>query len=372
MTNRDNEPFGPAFYSPDYLTARERFREATHRVGWQLKTYPCDLTAPNGETLSVDVAISPGDSSAPTLVVSSGLHGVEGMFGSAVQLAWLKDAPDQHEHSVRQVLIHTLNPYGFAWSRRVNEGNIDLNRNFLVPGDDYSGCPKGYRELNSFLNPHFPPSHWEPFTLKSLYLLVRHGKAKLQQAIAVGQYEYPQGLFFGGKEPAWQQELFASHLTEWIAYSPDVVHLDLHTGLGAWGTYNVLIDYPLMPQRQQRLQAWLGSHSFKAYETNVVSYQARGGLGHWLVAQNPDREYTFAVAEFGTYAPIWVLKGLRIENQAHHWGDPASPMRQKTKTRLSELFCPADPVWRQSALRQGLELLKKAHHGLQASLSRQP
>ena len=37
--------------------------------------------------------------------------------------------------------IHALNPFGFAWLRRVNEDNVDLNRNF-----------------QDFLSPAFPPS----------------------------------------------------------------------------------------------------------------------------------------------------------------------------------------------------------------------
>ena len=27
--------------------------------------------------------------------------------------------------------MHAINPYGFAWTRRVNEDNVDLNRNFV-------------------------------------------------------------------------------------------------------------------------------------------------------------------------------------------------------------------------------------------------
>ncbi|MCA9071699.1 MAG: DUF2817 domain-containing protein [Planctomycetaceae bacterium] len=354
------------FYSTDYFTARERFREATKSAGWDWKCYPLDVEGPRGETLTVDVALSPGDSTAPVLIVSSGLHGVEGLFGSAVQLAWLTHSAKRDDYPVRQVLIHSLNPYGFAWGRRVNETNVDLNRNFLPEDETYSGCPEGYREFNSFLNPQKPPSTWDPFTLKAIYLLARHGKAKLQQAIAVGQYDYPQGLFFGGNEPAWQQEFFSKNLSEWLSNSQEVVHLDLHTGLGPWGKCNVLIDYPLAPERLHRLKSWFGHSLLAAYETQTVSYQAKGGMGQWLIARTQDRNYTFAFAEFGTYPAIPVLKGLRAENQAHHWSAPSSPESQKTKARLQELFCPENPSWRQSVLNQSLDLLERANRGLHA------
>ncbi len=68
------------------------------------------------------------------LVISSGLYGVEGLFGSAVQLALLERyLPDYRlPPDLAIVIIHILNPFGCAWYRRWNEDNIDLNRNFLL------------------------------------------------------------------------------------------------------------------------------------------------------------------------------------------------------------------------------------------------
>ena len=40
---------------------------------------------------------------------------------------------------VRVVMIHALNPYGMAWVRRVNEDNVDLNRNFIDWSEPSSG-----------------------------------------------------------------------------------------------------------------------------------------------------------------------------------------------------------------------------------------
>ena len=60
------------------------------------------------------------------------------------------------------VLIHALNPYGFKTNRRVNEDNIDLNRNFLSEEEfNYvkSRDPNfsRYVELNKILNPTSKP-----------------------------------------------------------------------------------------------------------------------------------------------------------------------------------------------------------------------
>ncbi len=83
------------------------------------------------------------------LVVSSGVHGVEGFFGSAVQLAFLEKLPPDWRppEGAAVVLIHALNPFGFAWQRRFNEENVDLNRNFLLAEQTYCRRPAAERRL---------------------------------------------------------------------------------------------------------------------------------------------------------------------------------------------------------------------------------
>ena len=62
----------------------------------------------------------------------AGTHGVEGHCGSGAQVAWLQQGgPARLPPRTGALLIHAINPHGFAWGRRVNEDNIDLNRNFV-------------------------------------------------------------------------------------------------------------------------------------------------------------------------------------------------------------------------------------------------
>jgi predicted deacylase len=124
-----------AAFSPDYITARERFRAASSSFGYQHTAYPIDQISPTGEALTIDVSISNSPSPSSVVVISSGLHGVEGFLGSAIQLAFLEKhriITSSLSSDIKVVLIHALNPYGFAWRRRWNEDNIDLNRNFLL------------------------------------------------------------------------------------------------------------------------------------------------------------------------------------------------------------------------------------------------
>jgi hypothetical protein len=353
-----------AAFPNDYTAARERFREAAQHLGWQLEAHPIETAGPSGEKLTIDVACSANEDADNVLVISSGLHGVEGFFGSAVQTALLKQWASLSPPCVRCVFLHALNPYGFAWIRRPNEENIDLNRNFLLPGEVFEGAPEGYERLDPFLNPRRPPSRWEPYTLKALWLIARHGLFSLKQAIAAGQYEFPKGLFFGGAGPSQTQLLLAEHMPRWLSGSKRVVHLDLHTGLGPMARWKMLIDYPLTADQRNWFATTFGPDSFEESDPRGVGYDARGGFGQWCVCRKLAPEYLFACAEFGTYSPIKVLAGLRAENQAHHWSKDSSAGAARVKENLKELFCPASPEWRSAVIEQSLDIVERATLGI--------
>jgi hypothetical protein len=351
-----------SFFSGDYAMARGRFREAAAALGWELLSYPIDAREPNGAELTIDVAIGQGDATDSALVISSGIHGVEGFFGSAVQLSLLRGWAGQRDArpAVRVVLLHGLNPFGFAYRRRFNEKNVDLNRNLLLEGEAFRGSPQGYAELDRLLNPERPPSAWEPVTLKFLMAIARYGMPALKQAVASGQYDYPKGLFYGGDRPSCTSEILSSQFDRWLGHSLRVMHFDFHTGLGAWATWKLLIDYPLTEEQRGWLSCCFGPDAFEANDPNKTAYTVRGSFGRWCVSRARGRDYLYAAAEFGTYKPTQVLGGLRAENQAHHWGRPEEATTERAKQQLVELFCPRSESWRAQVLKQSSELVKQA------------
>jgi len=178
-------PDGTALFSPDYLTASLRFREAAAGAGAALKTLALQSRGPRGESLGIDIAWLGAQSAPKVLLHVCGLHGVEAHAGSAVQLALLQ-APPPLAADTALVLVHVANPWGMAWRRRCNAGNVDLNRNFLDPGASWSGYPPLYGALDPLLNPPSPPS-CDFFLLRLAWFALRHGSAAVRQAIAHGQ-----------------------------------------------------------------------------------------------------------------------------------------------------------------------------------------
>ncbi|MBK6468935.1 MAG: DUF2817 domain-containing protein [Rhodobacter sp.] len=119
-------------FALDYATMRQRFLAAARAAGAALSEHIHPLHGPDGKTIATDVAMI-GQADAPKLMVMiSGTHGVEGAYGSACQTAWLAQKANWALPDDTAVLmIHLINPWGTAWSRRVNEDNVDLNRNFI-------------------------------------------------------------------------------------------------------------------------------------------------------------------------------------------------------------------------------------------------
>ena len=121
-------------YPASYHEAREAFRRAAQELNAQIETHVVLSGAKYGGDLTIDVALVGVANPDWSLVLSSGLHGVEGFFGSAIQTAYMRHMKreDVINSKGQLVLIHSINPFGFFGLRRVNEDNIDLNRNFLV------------------------------------------------------------------------------------------------------------------------------------------------------------------------------------------------------------------------------------------------
>ena len=130
------------FFRPDYQSARAAFLVAAQGCGAVLESVSHPEPGPDGQPIATDVAwIGPRDAER-VMVVLSGTHGVEGFCGSGAQLHWLLGpGPAALPRGIAALLVHAVNPFGFAWQRRVDHQNIDLNRNFIdwsepVPHND--------------------------------------------------------------------------------------------------------------------------------------------------------------------------------------------------------------------------------------------
>ena len=343
------------FFSPDYNTARERFRAAAQAAGAGLSALELAARGAGGEPLATDIAWS-GAADAERLVLhTSGLHGVEAYAGAAIQLAALAGLV-RPPAGCALVLVHVLNPYGMAWARRVNENNVDLNRNFLRPGAAWSGAAPLYAAIDRVLNPASPPG-FDWFLPAATVLVLRHGFQALQQAVAEGQYTHPRGLFFGGAELQPGARRYLDWLRRRCGRARYVFALDVHTGLGRWGEPTLILEPGVGVTAPGVLARALGSPLANPGQ-GEAAYVIRGSMGGFLPQALPGARVDFVLQEFGTYPVLKVFRALREENRWHHYGQgtPDHPV----KRALLEALCPASPAWRKRVVERGVGLLRAA------------
>lgn len=345
---------GHRYFSRTYVEARQRFRSGSARLGAEQEALPIGVEGPDGTPLTIDMAWHGPRDAKRIVVVSSGTHGVEGYMGSAAQLA-VYDQPIELRDDVALVMIHAVNPYGFAFVRRVNEDNIDLNRNFLLEGQAYTGSPEAYRQLDAMLNPPRPPG---PLSLPAFFgrtagKIAKYGFASLKSAVAGGQYDFPMGVFFGGNGPSNTMLQLQKAVPRWFGHAEHLLWIDYHTGLGKPATFKHLVDHTSDSPRLRWLVDTFGPEVQSWDAGDGVAYAIRGGLGVWMQAMLPAAEVDVLAMEFGTVPALKVITALHLENRAHHYAAPYSLVRQQAKERLMRTFNPESTGWRDAVVDKG-------------------
>jgi hypothetical protein len=348
-------PERTSFFSPDYRTARDRFRDAARRAGASLDALPLQARGPLQEDLTIDIARLGERAARRVLLHTTGLHGVEAFAGSAVQLAILANPPTLAA-GCELVLVHALNPYGMAWLRRANENNVDLNRNFLRRDERWDGAPVLYPRLDPLLNPPSAPAP-DGFLLRLALLALRHGPRAVRQAVAEGQYEFPRGLFFGGKSLEPGPQLYLDWLQRNLSRAEQLFALDFHTGLGRRGDSTLILEPGTGATPASVLARALGTQLVDPAAGQAV-FRIRGGMGRVLPQVLPGGRIDFLLQEIGTSPTLAVLQALRDENRCHYFS--TGDIHHPAKLALLEALSPASANWRRRAVVHGLTLLHAA------------
>src|SRR5579883_65947 len=350
------------YFSRDYASARQRFQAAAARAGATLISYVLPgYVGPAGEPLAMDVARLGNAGAQGALLVISGTHGIEGFAGSGCQVGLLEDRFDQAlTASTCLILLHALNPYGFAWHRRVNEGGVDLNRNFV---DFSQPLPPStaYEAVHDWL----VPADWDGEARRSadaalLAFGQSHGMPALQAAISGGQYTRPGGLFYGGTEASWSSRTLTRILTEVL---PSTVRrlgvLDLHTGLGPFGYGEPILDCSRPADRDRALR-WYGADVKDLSAGESVSARLVGTMARGIERERPELELTVIGLEFGTLPVMEVLTALRADHWLHARGSADAALRARIQQQMREAFFCESAAWQAAVYGRTADLALRA------------
>jgi hypothetical protein len=371
-------PPDEALFSADYARARTTFLAAATAAGAQLASHvlpaaPCPGREPPGETLVTDVAWLGPRSAESVLMLVSGTHGIEGYAGSACQASLLASGlPGSADTAT--LLVHALNPYGFANGRRVNEDNVDLNRNFV----DHAAPPHnlGYDGVHDALVPTDWTGTGRAAADQWLVAYIQaNGARALQAAVTQGQYRHPDGLFYGGTAPAWSNTVLATIAGRYLTECRYLAYIDLHTGLGAFAVGEPIFRGGLDAGALQRARRWYGAALTVSQDGTSSSTPIIGNTASMIASSlRRDQVLTAITLEFGTLSAGAVLTALRADNWLHLQDAPEIELARQIGQQIRDAFCPADPAWRTAVLARSREVADQALAGLaaQARLASRP
>jgi octopine/nopaline transport system ATP-binding protein len=364
-------------FSGDYTMLRQRFLDAAEAVGASLHAYPHPLKGPKGEDLSTDVAVLGPADAKHTLVINSGTHGVEGAYGSACQTEFLKQLANSGLAADTNVIfIHLINPWGTAWGRRVNEDNVDLNRNFI----DWS-MKRPANKAYASLNPIFTIDKLSgPILAKADRAFAQAEKKlgserALMSVIEAGQYDFADGVFFGGKGPVWSNGTLRDILARFVANAETVIVFDLHTGAGPFAYPALLavsdVEHVGLKWGQEIFGPSLSlvMTGSSATTNTGIAATATGYVSSAACQALAKSKVLPLVIECGTYPSANVFENLRADHWLHLHGDLNSAAAKTIKANLKESFIPNDESWRETVLMRSLSYFKQALDALTHRIS---
>ncbi len=291
------------------------------------------------------------------LVITTGLHGIEGYIGSAVmQLCIDEFIPRIDPDRTGILLIHSLNPWGMDQWKRINPNNVDLNRNFIDgPFQSPSLVNADYPHLIPFLCPNRPLGGLFEVKLRFVFglliTIIRLGATRLREAALMGQYEYPSGIYFGGRTIQPETRTLMKLYEDSFKGYERIVHLDLHSGYGPRDQMTVVTS----PHEGRDAEAIKHEyHLGRVAGANPDEfYSMHGDMNDWeyeLVRKKFPRTSIFAANfEFGTFGNSFLAeaRSLRItilKNQKDRLG--STDMSGSWVDReYRELYLPQEPAW---------------------------
>lgn len=353
-------------FGADFAAARRKFKLACETLGVGVRSYDNPQRGPAGEALATDVAwIGPPDARF-VVGMLSGTHGVEGFCGSGAQVDWLLNGgPAALPDDTAVLLVHAVNPYGWAWLSRTTEENVDLNRNWV---DFAKALPEnaGYEELAAHLVPPEPdgPARADADAAIAAWRKTR-SEEQWFRAISSGQYRHDKGLFFGGTAPTWSRRTEEAIIADnRLAGREAIAIIDMHTGLGPYGYGEPISHMPEnTPARARVMRIWGESvtepargTSVSTLRTGLTAYGWRGLLGERLA---------FVTLEFGTFPKDQVLDSLRGDCWARKQGLSADDPRQRRIRAITRrAFYPDTDSWRELVLFRARQCMRQALSGL--------
>ena len=367
---RQETPAETYAYSESFLGSYEEIRvhlqkrvEALTAAGIAVEHTVCAVD--ESDELYIDTIYLPSSGQNTNLIVlTTGVHGMEGYIGAVMLDVFFEEIyPGLNHENTGVLVVANVNPYGMKYLRRYNENNVDLNRNFILDWNSFDlSVNDKYPVVESFLGPTGEIGnalwHEASFYLSLAKQALTVGADMISDALLNGQYEYPQGVYYGGNgdevSTAYLKSVFLDCL---MGDYENIIHLDIHSGYGP--RYNMVIfNSQFDTMTEEETKAAFGYDYIIAYDSDAF-YATTGDTTDYFYRlaelTGTDKSLFSTCLEFGTIgddflSSILSLKYTIDENRNHWYPTDNAISEQVVHETYMELFLPTETAWREKTV----------------------
>ena len=360
------------YFQNSYNECRKEFTSSANKIKHIFKNvenFNIHVESKIDTDLTIDFCyIPPKKEKNRLLIISSGIHGIEGFVGSAVLQMFMADIlKEEFSNDIGILLIHGMNPYGFKYLRRVTENNVDLNRNCDIDKNLFSIKNSGYTELHEMINPKGKVNTGsfgnKLFYISMIKKLISVSITTFRQAILQGQYEFKKGIFWGGNDFEPQIYAIKSTLQEKSENYHTIFHIDLHTGYGERGKLHLFSGHKENSKTRSIIESLFSGYTID-WGTTAGFYTVTGDFTQFIGKLNPDALFISMPFEYGTMnsqetvGAINSLHNMILENQGFHYGYKDTEDEKKVKDNFINMYYPSSNAWRSEVIRETRKVME--------------
>ncbi|GAU77445.1 M14 family metallopeptidase [Fusibacter sp. 3D3] len=293
------------------------------------------------------VYICDSDQPDKLLIITAGMHGVEGFVGSEmINRVITKHYKTINASKTALLVVNFINPWGMKYFRRVNQENIDLNRNFL---QDHNVVNPYLNQVDPLINASWH-GKWRGLSLIKYYFtlfkcIIDNGILNTNQAIFSGQYECPHQIYFGGLKPTLEHQNVLNMITQFSKDSvKQVIHFDLHTGYGPRS------ELSLINSSYDALNPFLWKRNLKLDRVEIRDVKGDMIDYLYLLGKQSNKDVFHTCVEFGTlghsiYHKFESLRVTILENSIWHQKIKPQKIKEKILKKFIGIYCPNEENW---------------------------
>ena len=317
------------------------------------------------DDLYIDKVYLPSSGERTNLILlTTGVHGMEGYIGSVMLDVFFEEVyPTLNTENTGILIVANVNPYGMKYMRRYNENNVDLNRNFIEDWENFDRASNTeYPKVDKFLQPEgkMGNAFWHEvgFYLSLAKEAIFTGADTISDALLTGQYEYPEGVYYGGdgdeKSTTYLKGVFRECLD---SEYENIVHVDIHSGYGP--RYNMVIFNSVQDETTEAEAVEMFGYDYIIAVDSEEFYPTFGDTTDYFYRLKngieSDKDLYSTCFEFGTIGDSFIdsilsLKYTVDENRQHWYPTENKITEAVVRENYYELFYPTETKWREKTI----------------------